>query len=50
MIVYAAAIFIAGKMFGLTEIAFMWLARIVIDMIIIAAMSLQFARRHHAHA
>jgi hypothetical protein len=49
MIVYVAAIFIVGRMFGLTAVAFVWLARTVIDTFIIAAMSLQFARRHHAH-
>jgi hypothetical protein len=50
MTFYVTAIFIAGKMSGLTKISFMWIARIVIDTLIIAVMSLHLARRHHAHA
>lgn len=50
MIVGVVAIFFVDRMFGLTAVAFAWLACIVVDTLIIAATSLQIARRHRAHA
>lgn len=50
MLLYVAAIYYTGKTSGLRAIAFVWLARIVIDTLVIAAMSMRFARRHRPHA
>jgi len=50
MIIYVAAIYFAGRTLGLTAIAFVWLARVIIDTLVIVAMSIQFARRHRPNA
>lgn len=50
MTIYIVVIYFTGRLLGLTAVAFVWLARIVIDTLVIAVMSLEFARRHRPDA